>query len=83
MNQALFFLISIIVGAGLRVLYFGSQKLAKTTNIKVMYIVLDFVWTAIACCSFMLLSVFLVNGEFHFFMLAGILSGFFTVSIWL
>lgn len=83
MTQFLLFLVSFVSGAALRPVYFLERLLAKKTALKPVTIILDVLFCACCLVVFLLLSHLLAFGKFHFFMLCGVLAGFFLVSIWL
>lgn len=83
MNQVILFLLSIAFGIILRVLYFLQRALAIKTDLYPVTVILDATFCAVAFVGFFLMSYFLAYGAFYFFMLAGILAGFFTLAIFL
>jgi len=81
MSQILLFLIAILYGIILRSLYFAQTKLAKYGKSRVLKIMLDSLWCILSFGGFFLMSFFLAEGSFYFFMLMGSLSGFFGVLL--
>ncbi|MCL2861758.1 MAG: hypothetical protein FWE22_05050 [Firmicutes bacterium] len=81
MHQIYLFLISIAFGVVLRILFIGQTKLAKYGKNRALKIALDVFWCLISFGGFYLISFFAAGGEFHIFMLAGTIAGFFGVML--